>query len=361
MARPSANLDERTSSACATKRRGDRCGLTTPFRSTYRACHPNRGLGSRQQSSIDAGHCPVCHQAIEDSLLPLSGEHGMMSLDENIGFLEEQRATFVLVRQNAARIAEARLSQARATNTRLSESRQRVRDLRQVLISDARTPSVASIRRRVELESQIAKEVQAAEHFGRHLGELQSLSVDLARVGKALRELPKEDTTEEDRSKINAWTRSMKAQLEQYGFRSFPVAQVIISDGSYCPEHQGFDIEALPRDEEVTQAPGAIAMQTTISASDLIRTIWTYLHGMLEVARASNTNHPGCIVFDEPRQQSAKDVSFAALLRRASTSADAGQQVILFTSEDPNRLRASLAGLRHSLERIEGRALKKVV
>jgi hypothetical protein len=40
------------------------------------------------------------------------------------------------------------------------------------------------------------------------------------------------------------------------------------------------------------------------------------------------TNHPGLLVFDEPKQQSAKDVSFAELLRRASTSLGHRQQVI---------------------------------
>lgn len=39
-------------------------------------------------------------------------------------------------------------------------------------------------------------------------------------------------------------------------------------------------------------------------------------------------------MFDEPRQQSANKVSFGELMRRASSAGEAGQQVIIFTSED---------------------------
>ncbi len=101
-------------------------------------------------------------------------------------------------------------------------------------------------------------------------------------------------------------------------------------------------------------------MQTTISASDLIRTIWAYQSGMLEVAREAQTNHPGMLVFDEPRQQSTRDVSFAALLQRASKASKYGQQIIFFTSEEKKRLQEHLVDLDHSLLVVDGRVLKKL-
>ena len=59
---------------------------------------------------------------------------------------------------------------------------------------------------------------------------------------------------------------------------------------------------------------------------------------MLEVARDVATNHPGMLLLDEPRQQSSSDVSFVQLLRRVSSASTFGQQVILFTSEERERL-----------------------
>lgn len=95
-------------------------------------------LGSRQESVLDAGHCPVCHQAIHDSLLPLTAEQTVMTLDENIEFLSEQRRTFEIVLGNARRIVDARASQVLTLESELAEVRARVRALRQTLMSDGR-------------------------------------------------------------------------------------------------------------------------------------------------------------------------------------------------------------------------------
>ena len=158
----------------------------------------------------------------------------------------------------------------------------------------------------------------------------------------AMQGLPKDDVTESDKQKISAWTQSLRDQLTQYGFGSFHVNQALISSDTYRPEHEGFDL------------------QTSISASDLIRTIWSYLNGLLELSRTEKTNHPGCIIFDEPRQQSTRDVSFGELLRRASAAGQYGQQVIFFTSENQERLKTHLSGLSHTFTPIEGRVLKKL-
>jgi len=82
-----------------------------------------------------------------------------------------------------------------------------------------------------------------------------------------------------------------------------------------------------------------------MSASDQIRSVWAYLLGILEVGQSfDDINHPGLLIFDEPRQQSAKDVTFASLLtyaarmaRKASASG-ADCQVIFATSENRERL-----------------------
>ncbi|MCX7409787.1 MAG: hypothetical protein NTZ32_17055 [Planctomycetales bacterium] len=313
-------------------------------------------LGSRKGSSLDAGSCPICHQPVIDSLVPLAAEQAVMSLDENIDFLVEQKRTFEVVLENARRIADARKKQARSINDELGSLRDHIRALRQTLISDGRLPSAAAIRTRIELENAIRKDELVAAQFEKGTGHFGDLAERWRRNQEALLALPKDDVSAADRTKLTAWTQLIHSQLTQFGFGSCAVNQIVISPDSYKPEYEGFDLQTSLGIRSQTNA----ALQTSISASDLIRTIWAYLNGMLELARTSKTNHPGCVIFDEPRQQSTRDVSFAELLKRASTAADSRQQVILFTSENLDRLRGHLSMLPHSLRSIDGRVLQKL-
>jgi hypothetical protein len=306
-----------------------------------------RQLGSRQNSSVELGTCPVCHQSITDSLVPLV-DHAVMTVDENIQFLTEQRRTFATVRVSAERGVTARRQQVEALRGELNTSRDRVRALRQTLISDGRLPSIAAIQARMQLEIGAKADEEALEEFDGLLQGFGDLSEQWRTNKGALDQLPKDDLTSHDLEKLALWTGSLRSQLGQYGFKSFDVGEASISRDTYRPEHAGFDLQT------------SFDWQTSISASDLIRTIWSYLTGLLEISRTVNTNHPGTILFDEPRQQSTRDVSFAELLKRASASGQQQQQVIFFTSENQDRLRSHLTGLPHTFSPITGRVLKKL-
>lgn len=290
-----------------------------------------RKLGSQKLIDLNEGHCPICHQSINDSLVPLEAKQSVMSLDENISFLEEQRKTFELVLGDAQRVASARERQVSAVRREISELRTQIRSLRQTLISDGRLPSEAAIRARLELERSIEEDTEVQERFQEVLSTFSEKSKEWEEVEKQLAKLPKSDVTAEDVSKINKWTNLLREQLQQYGFDSLKIEEINVSTDTYYPEHDGFDLQA------------------SISASDLIRTIWSYLMGMLELARTETTNHPGLLVFDEPRQQSADKVSFGELMKRATLSESVGQQVIVFTSEESSQVTASLYGLPHEL------------
>jgi hypothetical protein len=278
-----------------------------------------------------------------------------MSLDENIDFLTEQKRTFDLVLANARRIAAARASQVRAVNQEVRALRDSVRTLRQTLLSDGRLPSAAAIQTRIELEASIRRDEELAAEFERAVSHFAELADRWRRIQEELQALPRDDVTETDKRKIASWTELVRLQLSQFGFQSFAPNQVIVSSDTYRPEHEGFNMEASLG----VRPQATVALQTSISASDLIRTIWSYLNGMLELARTEDTNHPGCVIFDEPRQQGTRDVSFAELLSRASNAFTSGQQVIFFTSENLERLREHLAPVRHTLFPIEGRLLKR--
>jgi hypothetical protein len=307
-----------------------------------------RQLGSRQNSAVDNGVCPICHQSIHDSLIPLGPNQGVMSLDENIQFLSEQRRTYDAGLTNARRVVESRTNQVRIQRENLDSLREVVRTLRQTLMADGRLPSMSAIRARIELEHSVKKDNDVQEQFFRISGAFEKLSKQWLSVQEELQKLPKDDVTVPDKQKIELWTNSMRDQLSQYGFGSLTVNQVVISPHTYRAEHSGFDLQT------------SLPLQTSISASDLIRTIWAYLSGLLELSRTQDVNHPGCLIFDEPKQQSTRDMSFGALLRRASSAGKFGQQIIFFTSENLERLETHLSGLDHTIEIIKGRVLKKL-
>jgi hypothetical protein len=213
--------------------------------------------------------------------------------------------------------------------------------LRQTLIVDGRGLSIAAIRERLLLEDSIKRDTEAADAFAKLLDEFQELANKWHRNVTALEQLPKDDTTPDDKDKLAKWSTLFREQLEQYGFKSLPVRQLSISPDDYRPEHDGFQL------------------QTSISASDLIRTIWAYLSGMLEVSRTTQTNHPGFLLFDEPRQQSTRELSFGQLLKRASEANAAKQQIVFFTSEKMAQLQEQLKGLPHHLKEFSGRILQK--
>jgi hypothetical protein len=300
-------------------------------------------LGSTTAPNIVDHVCPTCQQQIVDSLMPLAKEQSVMSISDNISFLEEQRATFQAVLKNVEAVANAREQQITMLREEISTQRAHIRALKQTLISDARLPSRAAIQTQVELQLQIERIEKALEEFSLKLYELEDLSDSWAKIQGEKVRLPKEDTSVEDSQKISSWSSLFVEQLKQYDFQSLPPSTISISPYTYRPTHEGFD---LP---------------TNISASDFIRVIWSYLNGLLELSRNFVTNHPGLLVFDEPKQQSAKELSFAELLKRASESATFEQQVIFATSENRKNLEAMLESVPHKYIAFEGRMIRPIV
>lgn len=301
-----------------------------------------RKLGSRKDSAVDQGLCPVCHQSVADSLIPLGAHQQVMTLDESIEFMQEQGRIFQGVLEQSRRVVNARQLQIAAARTAISVLRERVQQLRRTLTSDSRGPSLAAVYERVEVERDLKQDSRHLLAFSQAISAFDNLAKEWRSVETDLANLPDDDLSVDDHAKLVRWEKAIRSQLMDYGFRSLSVGELVVSRHTYRPEIEGFEL------------------QTTISASDLIRTIWAYQNGMLEVSREVATNHPGMLLLDEPRQQSSSAVSFVQLLRRVSIASKFGQQVILFTSEERERLDTHLTGLPHNLQRIEGRVLQKV-
>jgi hypothetical protein len=81
------------------------------------------------------------------------------------------------------------------------------------------------------------------------------------------RRLREQGTPQTDRDKIAGLEASFLDQLRDYGFTSLPIGELSISQDTYLPTYEGFDLGF------------------DLSASDMVRTIWAHRMGMLEVAR----------------------------------------------------------------------------
>ncbi len=127
--------------------------------------------------------------------------------------------------------------------------------------------------------------------------------------------------------------------LGKYGFITFPAADLTVSKDTYRPEKEGFGIGF------------------ELSANDSIRLKWAYQLGLLDVAKIGETNHPGLVVFDEPRQQEAAPTSVAGLISEANRIASSGKQILIATSEDLDSVRKFVANVDHKLVVFDGRII----
>jgi hypothetical protein len=296
-------------------------------------------MSSEIGEHVSQGTCPVCSQNIQDSLVPLDVDQSVMSVDDNIAFLTEQRRTYLGVLSRLKSSQSARRRRANSEREQIDELRDTIRELRTTLIADGRMPSAAAIRERLILDQKIERITSGQELFSKLLEEFRLLAKQWKANRAEFGKLPKDDTTAADRAKLQAWSKSIRGQLTEYGFRSDKVSPIAISSDSYKPEYEGFDL------------------QTSISASDTIRTIWAYLLGLVEISTGHETHHPRFLIFDEPKQQSTNDVSFVELLKHASTIKDS--QIVFFTSEDNSRLKKALKGIDHTFFEFEGRVLTR--
>ncbi len=299
-------------------------------------------LGSSNAPNLVKNICPTCHQHFVDSLSPLAEGQSVMSIDENIAFIEEQRATFRAVMANMESIMDARDHQVGMHREEVKNLRAGIRAIKQTLVSDARLPSTAVLEARIDLQRQVERIKDEYEKFRVTVDDMEQLAHAWAKGQAEKARLPQEDTTINDRNKIDKWSSLFVEQLAQYDFKSLQASAVSIDHDSYRPVHEGFD---LP---------------TNISASDFIRVIWSYLEGLLELSTVYETNHPGLLVFDEPRQQSAKDVSFSELLKRSSMAGNTKRQVVFATSENREKLKLMLKNIPHAYIEFEGRMIKPI-
>ncbi|MFG1379347.1 hypothetical protein [Xanthobacter autotrophicus] len=271
--------------------------------------------------ALTPDRCPTCEQALVDTLLSQEALSAVMPVSDNIEYIRSQKKMFedILARERSDE--NERRDQLSAVGRRLKDYYAQIRLLRSELVAPGSNPSATVIEERVRAEARM-RDLEALQAiFDDAIDRLRGLQEVYVTLLQERARIPTEKLSERDQDKLNLLTAFVQNRARDFGFSTFSPAELSISEDTYRPEKEGFEI----------------GFET--SASDAIRLKWAYQLGLLELANEKATNHPGVLVFDEPRQQSSSRPSFQRLLDRASDAKKRGQQVIFSTSEDLETLK----------------------
>jgi hypothetical protein len=267
-----------------------------------------RDLGARHEIELSTGHCPTCHQTIEDTLLSESITGPQMDIAMNIGYLESQSR--MLERQIAGFRDGIKQSEVSATqlSVRLAEKHDYVKAMRGDLNTGA-LESKAVVRRQVQIEI----EVEALERFDRRanasIERFIKIATEFNSNQLALKALPNNVYTSDDKTRIDIFHKRFRANAGSFGYESAPVEDIGISPDTLVPCLN--QVELRVRTD----------IKSDSSASDFVRLIWSYLLALHQTSayRYMPGNHPGILLFDEPGQHSMAVDSQRALLKQLSS------------------------------------------
>lgn len=308
-----------------------------------------RGFGSLLGATVDSGTCPTCHQGVDYELLPPGGGPAM-GLEENVEFITSQLNLYRSMLGSIERREEELDRQRLARNQEIHALRTRIRAIRSTLVAPDSAPSEASIRERLELESRIESYEKLEQTVSELVQRLVDAASDYVDLKSEQARLPKSDFSKGDSRKLDRIERVIRDQLTAYGFSTYAPEDVHLSRESFEPY-------VTIRSEEI-EADAELGFQ--MSASDAVRMKWAYLLSMLALADGVNSNHPGFLILDEPRQQETERLSFDALIGHSVECTGSERQVLLATSETPEELSGAIEGLAVNVLRREGLLLQPI-
>lgn len=302
-----------------------------------------RDLGAEVDSLVLRDVCPVCHQKIQDTLLPEQEEYTFMSIEENIRHLNAQEQMFEYAlkgHQENKRKLDDLLMEYQA---RLSTLNRLAKALRNDIYSVDDEYAESVVYKKIE----ISKEIEDLEKLKMDLQKLFStmdiLSIRWKNYLEDKEKLPKKKFSEDDNAKITTLRNVFISNLRKFGYKSLSTMdQIEISKDSYLPVRENFD------------------MKFDSSASDGIRAIWAFTLALMQTSIKHKGNHPNILIYDEPDQHSIvmKDLkSFFDTLIEINV----GQTIVAITIKDSDTEEA-IAALKpdtYNIIRIEKRAFVK--
>jgi len=286
--------------------------------------------------------CPACGGLTkEDALLPEESNIIPMTLEESIEFIKDQIATFAKMKKDVLRVVKGHEARAIELQNIINEIIEKKRAEKELLKTEGESPSVAAIRERLQIENRLNSLEDLTNIFHKMLDKLTEVIQKWKPIIAELSELRSEGLSALDIEKLSKLKEIYHQQLEAYSFSSYKIHDIDIPRDTYRPSVRHRDLAGT-------------------SASDAIRSIWAYLLSLLELSNDFNTNHLGFLIFDEPRQQMVKDISYDSLVKEAFKVSKTGKQIIFATSEKMEDLQRELLGTDAKVQSFDERIIKKI-
>lgn len=297
-----------------------------------------------ENTHLNSNECPTCGALYSENLLDLSTQDNLMTHDNSLSFIKDQIKAFEFVLHDSENQLKHKNSEQKKIESLIISLKSEINRLRQKDNSSVAIQETV-LRQKINIENSISNIDEAYLSLSDIKLELSTLHSRYIKLLTKRKNLPQSIFSARDLDKLQALGFELRDKLIKYNFTSFDAGLIDISQETYLPTREGYDI----------------GFDT--SASDGIRIIWGYLLSLFSVGKKYATNHPGVVIFDEPRQQEANKVSFSELLKDAAKSTLDGGQIIFATSEEESVLVESLKGYKHtivSFDKKDGKLLRKL-
>jgi hypothetical protein len=244
-------------------------------------------LGANAYSLSAKEICPVCRQHINDSLLISDQFHDIMSVEENIIHLEQQKKMMEFSlnsHKNYMNETEENVSSLTGNYYSLLRLAKAIRNDLYSIDDDF---SEAIIQKRLALSERIDSLKNLNILFEEKKREFILLSKRWNEIINRKSLLPASRFSTSDETKLDFLKNNFVSNLKKYGYKSvLNLDEIEISKETYFPIIDNFD------------------MKFDSSASDNIRAIWAYTVAILLTSSRFFGNHPNILLFDEPDQHS---------------------------------------------------------
>ena len=246
-----------------------------------------RELGSELNCLTSKDICPVCHQHIPDSLLPVVEGINIMSIDENIRHLSAQKEMLEYAKESHIQNKKEMDEKLQVLQGKIFTLRRLAKALRSDLYAVDDNLSEALVYKKIELQTKIDHLEGLIKYVEKQKESFENLSNKWKTYLQSKKELPQNKFSVVDYKKIKLLRNNFVFNLENYNYKSvIDKTEISISEDNYLPVIEQFD------------------MKFDSYASDNIRGIWAYTVALLQVSMSKGGNHPGVLIFDEPVQHS---------------------------------------------------------
>lgn len=276
-------------------------------------------LGSLENTSIAKSKCPTCGQKIDDTLFEQSGDLKIMTIDESINYLNNEKSMLEFSYIAQLDLVRSKEELINKLENRIESISDRIRFVKSDLISNNKAISQSHINQIVSLEiekkSIMELESDVNELWTKLIATGKQWGIDKENFSK----LPSNFINDNDKRILKEFNEEFKRLLAIFKFESTTISNICIDEYNYLPSVDGFDLYA------------------DSSASDTIRIMWAYIIALQKISMLHGNNF-GFLLFDEPAQQNA-DISSAKELMKELLKLSESQQVfVLYKMEKTDGL-----------------------